>query len=518
MRPAVVRLRSTAHRNVTNASALEERFRARLAEARWPSEAPTAIVGVSGGLDSMTLLRLLVRYREHAGRPRIVAAHLDHRMSSDSAASAEWVAATCDEWGVPCLVRAAPAPVRSEAEGRALRYRFFEDAMQRVERGAVVATAHTADDQAETVLFRIARGAGPKGMAGVLPERPPGLVRPLLPFWRRELAAFAAAQDIPFRDDPTNQDLRWTRNRLRHDLLPALEEAVPGAAAALAALADTSRSHVEALNHLLDDRIEALAPGGERPSYDVLDLDRDGLLTLPDSVLALVLRRAASRLGGRPGRNATHELLRFARESPSGRRTAVAGGVAVTRRLAHLRFERTEPADGANENDARASLCPAAQEIIVTGGEGAGRFAHGRLEVHAAWSHAPPDGFPSVAPFAPGDVQFPLAVRPWRPGDRIAAPYGKKKVNKILLEARIPSDCRTGYPVLTDAAGKVLWVPGLAPPTSGCTDAPSPTTGCTDGPSPAAGVAPAPLCWVAVRVDGLDPGLDHAAGTAPAHP
>lgn len=494
-----------------NASAFEERFRARLAEARWPEEAPAAIVGVSGGLDSMTLLRLLVRYREHAGRPRIVAAHLDHRMSPCSADTAEWVDAKCAEWGVQCRLRAAPAPVRSEAEGRALRYRFFDQIRRRAGRGAVAATAHTADDQAETVLFRIARGAGPRGIAGVLPERVPGVVRPLLPFWRRELAAFAAAHQIPFRDDPTNRDLRWTRNRLRHEVLPALEESVPGAGAALAALADTSRLHAEALNHLLDDRIAVLAPGGDRPSSGVLDLDRDPLLALPDSILALVLRRAAHRLDGRPGRAATRDLLRFVKESPSGRRMSIAGGVAVTRRLACLRIERVEPRDRNAKEDAGSSRHPAAagssshpaaHEVVVEGLEGAGRFAQGKLEVHAVWGSAPPAGFPSVAPFAPGEVRFPLAVRPWRPGDRIAAPYGKKKVKKILLEARIPSDCRTGYPVLADAAGQVLWVPGLSHPTLGR----------------AAGrhVAPPPLCWVGVRVAGLEPCL--AAAAAPTDP
>ena len=470
-----------------NASAFEERFRACLAEARWPEEAPAAIVGVSGGLDSMTLLRLLLRYREHAGRPRIVAAHLDHRMSPCSAATAEWVDARCAEWGVQCRLRAAPAPVRSEAEGRALRYRFFDQVRRRAGRGAVAATAHTADDQAETVLFRIARGSGPRGIAGVLPERAPGVVRPLIPFWRRELAAFATAHQIPFRDDPTNRDLRWTRNRLRHEVLPALEESVPGAAAALAALADTSRLHLEVLNHLLDDRIAPLAPGGDRPSSGILDLDRNSLLALPDSVLALVLRRAAHRLGGRPGRAATRDLLRFVKESPSGRRMAIAGGVTVTRRLTCLRIERVEPSE----------VVPAAHEVVVEGLEGAGRFAQGRLEVHAVWGSAPPAGFPSVAPFAPGEVRFPLAVRPWRPGDRIAAPYGKKKVKKILLEARIPSDCRTGYPVLADAAGQVLWVPGLSHP-------------------PTQGIAPSPLCWVGVRVAGLEPCL--GAATAPTDP
>ena len=471
------------------------------------------VVGVSGGLDSMTLLHLFLRLRRSDRQrwalpdrrlstlPEIVAVHLDHRMSPGSGGAAQWVEEMCEEWGVSCHVGAAPSPPSSEAEGRTLRYRFFEEARREAGPGAVVATGHTADDQAETVLFRIARGAGLQGMRGVLPKRPPGVVRPLLPFWRRELAAYAAEHGVPFRDDPTNLDLRWTRNRLRHEVLPALEEAVPGAASALAALATASGTRVEALDHLLDDQIAALVatPDARRPldasapsarsSADPVpptgfDLDHHRLLALPDAVVALTLRRAVSRLGGRLGRAATRDLLRFAKESQSGRRIGVAGGVTVTRDLDRLRIEVAGwPATSVER--------PAAPEVVVAGEQGEGHFAAGRLEVHAAWGPAPPDGFPLVAPFVPGEVRFPLAVRPWRPGDWIEARYGKKKVKKLLLEARIPTDRRTGYPVLADATGKLLWVPGATDPRV------PPVTGAPPCPS----TADAP-CWVGVRVQG----------------
>lgn len=505
------------------------------------------VVGVSGGLDSMTLLHLFlclarndrrqparpsqrqsVRQdrqrpvlpdRQRPAFPEIVAVHLDHRMSPGSGATARWVEEMCEEWGVSCHVSATPSPPSSEAEGRTLRYRFFEETRREAGPGAVVATGHTADDQAETVLFRIARGAGLQGMRGVLPERPPGVVRPLLPFWRRELAAYAAEHGVPFRDDPTNLDLRWTRNRLRHEVLPALEEAVPGAASALAALASTSRTHVEALDHLLDDQIAALvasphpssvgpardarrppaasAPGPRPSSAGSLppsgfDLDHHRLLALPDAVVALALRRAVSRLGGRLGRAATRDLLRFAKESQSGRRIDVPGGVTVTRDLDRLRIEVADRPASSVER-------PAAPEVVVAGEQGEGRFATGGLEVHAAWGPAPPDGFPLVAPFVPGEVRFPLAVRPWRPGDWIEARYGKKKVKKLLLEARIPTDRRTGYPVLADATGKLLWVPGATDPrVPPVTDTPR----CPPvARAPHSPVADAP-CWVGVRVQG----------------
>ena len=448
-------------------SGLDDRFRDHLEATGWLRGATAAIVGVSGGLDSMTLLYLM-RFAGPAPELSLHAAHLDHRMRAGSGADAAWVRGICDEWGVTFHLRTAAEPVRSEAEGRELRYAFFEEVRHGTGAEAVTMTGHTADDQAETVLFRIARGSGPRGLRGVHPRRPPALLRPLLPFWRRELEAFAAARGIPSREDPSNRDPCWTRNRLRHQILPALEEAVPGAGAALVSLAGTSRLESGALNELLDQRIEALtvaarpfAPRRPGPATDspprALHLDREALAAASDPVLTLLLRRAVSRLGGRPGQAATDDLLRFVRSSPSGRRLTLAGGVTVDHRLGEIRIRRAE--DGGLAPPGRGS---AALRIDAEPGEGA--FASGRWRADVAWGPAPRRGFPLVARFLSGVVPFPLSLRPWAPGDRIDMPYGSKKVKKILLEARIPADRRPGFPVLADAEGAIVWIPGVAEP------------------------------------------------------
>ena len=436
-------------------SGLDDRFRAHLEATGWLRGSAAAVVGVSGGLDSMTLL-YLTRFAGPVPGISIHAAHLDHRMRAGSGADAAWVQGICEEWGVTFHLRTAAEPVRSEAEGRELRYGFFEEVRSGAGAGAVSMTGHTADDQAETVLFRIARGSGPRGLRGVHPRRPPAVVRPLLPFWRRELEAFASARGIPSREDPSNRDPRWIRNRLRHDILPALEEAVPGAAAALVSLAGTSRLEFGALNELLDQRIEALAVAA-RPS--IFDLDRKALAAASDPVLTLLLRRAVSRLGGRPGQAATDDLLRFVRRSPSGRRLALAGGVTVEHRLGEIRIRRAEDGGFAPPDAGSATL-------RIDAGHGEGAFASGRWRADVAWGPAPRRGFPLVARFLPGVVPFPLSLRPWAPGDRIDMPYGKKKVKKILLEARIPVDRRPGFPVLADAEGTVVWIPGVVKPHS----------------------------------------------------
>ena len=437
---------------------LDVRFADHLHESGWLDGVMGVVIGVSGGLDSMSLLHLVRGAVPHLP---LRAAHVDHRMRADSHEDAAWVAEVCSQWGVPCEVRTAAAPVASEEEGRRLRYRFFEEVRRGMGAGALVMTAHTADDQAETVLFRAARGSGVRGLAGIRPRRSPSLVRPLLPFWRRELEAYARERAVPYREDPTNRDKRWTRNRLRHDVLPAMEDAVPGAAGALAALAETSRLHAAALDELLDARIEQLTveprdPGG---ASDALSLDRSSLLSLSDPVLALAMRRAAARAGGEAGRTATAALVRFVRESASGRAMHIGGGVAVERHLDELRIRR--------RGRPRRSASPPGVLEIGAHGRGEAVFSpddEGSARVRVAWGPQARRGFPHVARIPCDRVPFPLVLRAWRPGDRVRMPYGRKKVKKLLLEARVPAHRREGYPVLADASGALLWLPGVIGP------------------------------------------------------
>lgn len=269
---------------------------AKLVTAWPPSEWAdvTVLVAVSGGCDSVALLRAMTTLRS-AGAGRICVAHLNHQLRPDSDDDERFVVELCRSLGVVCEVGrvtvdrlAAESGDGIEAAARAARYHFFEQTAGRL--GArFVATAHTADDQAETILHRILRGTGVRGLSGMRRVRPLGhatLIRPLLAVRRTELEAYLAAIHQPYRHDSSNTDLRFTRNRIRHETMPRLRKqfnsGVSDALLRLGTLAGEAQAVVDELvNELFDRcvvvesramaRIELAALVG-RPRYLVREL------------------------------------------------------------------------------------------------------------------------------------------------------------------------------------------------------------------------------------------------------
>jgi tRNA(Ile)-lysidine synthase len=202
-------------------------------------------VAVSGGADSVALLELLLEARDRLGIV-VSVAHFNHCLrGGESQADAEFVERLAGVREVAFFGACAETLHGSNVEARARqdRYRFFE---QLVRQGCAgkVATAHTADDQAETVLARLLRGGGPAGLAGILPVVRDGtVVRPLLEVRRAELRAWAAARSLTWREDSSNLDRRFLRNRLRQELIPQLERDYnPGIVTVLSHTAEVARS------------------------------------------------------------------------------------------------------------------------------------------------------------------------------------------------------------------------------------------------------------------------------------
>jgi tRNA(Ile)-lysidine synthase len=191
------------------------------------------VLAVSGGPDSMGMLHAAARLvATDARRWRLTVAHLDHQLRTDSADDAAFVADAAAALGLPCETRATDVAALARAEGRSIedagreaRYRFLEEVAPD---GALIATAHTLDDLAETVLMNLMRGSGLTGVRGI-PARRGRVVRPLLGERRAALRALLDASGIEYRLDASNADSAYLRNRVRHELLPLLEQLRPGA-------------------------------------------------------------------------------------------------------------------------------------------------------------------------------------------------------------------------------------------------------------------------------------------------
>jgi len=455
------------------------RVRDVFAEA-WTSASPgpdgaPLVVAVSGGLDSCALLHLC---RFTAPTVRLVVAHFDHRMRPGSAGDAHWLRGLAAAWEVDLVTGAARVPPTNEAAAREMRYRFLDE-VRRGEGADRVATAHHADDQAETVLFRLARGTGPSGLRGVRTERRSGVWRPLLGVWREDLVDYAREVGLRWREDPTNAEIDFARNAVRHRILPELERLVaPEARRALVRFADLATRDEEGWDSVIPSIVDGLSP--EWRQHGGVSLDRAGLVRLHPAVRARVLRSLFDTLGLRAGRVVTDLAVRFTAMADSGRALDVGRGVTLRRDLDRIVLDVSLSPEGAVSAGRMATSTPGPAASSGPGGAsvhrgrslvplnipgpqpGSGVVVLAGREVRVAWGDASvdPDGV-HIERFAPDALGFPLEVRGWRAGDRIRTRAGERKLKRIFLEARIPRLDRHAWPVVADARGAVLWVPGI---------------------------------------------------------
>lgn len=424
---------------------LSLRFREELSALGLAGRSRPLVVAVSGGLDSCVLLHLL---RFSAPQIPLVVAHFDHCMRPTSASDAAWVRGVCRAWDVPSVTGVAEVPARSEDDARRARYTYLESVVADRD-GYGLCTAHHADDQAETVLFRILRGTGLAGLRGIPAERAPGVYRPLLPFWRKELEAYASAVGLSWREDATNEHLGYPRNAIRHDVLPRAERAVArGAREALVHLAGLAAENERAWAAVLPDLFERIdlvemEDGGR-------SFDHAALLTLDSSLRTRVIRNLAEVVGRPLGRQVSGQVVAFAVSGRSGGRVSLGGGMEIRRELDRVVLGPT------------ATTAEERPLVILDPGPGSGEAVVGGRSVHVAWDAGPPLEGTDRASFPVEALDFPLTFRSRDPGDRIRLVGGSRKVKKLLLESRIPLAERERVPVLVDVSGRVLWVSGVA--------------------------------------------------------
>ncbi len=402
------------------------------------------VVAVSGGADSVALLHVLRELRQALALSLHVA-HVDHRLRADSDRDARFVTDLAARFALPVDVLPVDVPSQGSPEdaARRARYAALEALADRI--GADrIAVAHTADDQAETVLMRVLEGAGPGGLAGIPPRRG-RIIRPFIEARRSDVVGALAHAALEWREDPTNVDRRFLRNRVRHDILPMLAKERPDIVAALARTARLARESRETMERLAADELARVAII-ERDGI-VLPLDR--LRALPRELAAEVLQQSAARLGTRaPMRAWAHRGLRRVLAAPEPRRPFRLSGVTVEVSSKRVRLSRgpRPPLPPRSLSAPGTTALPEAGVVIIA-----------ELLDRQGFT-VPRD--PRIVAFD-ADALGPLTVRGRRRGDRFL-PFGSvdRKLTHFLIGAKVPRWERATVP-LVDAAGTIVWVAGV---------------------------------------------------------
>jgi len=425
---------------------LVRRLAAALATPDGPAAGEHLLVAVSGGPDSTALLVALAELAPARGL-RLTAAHVDHGLrGAEGVAEADQVAALATRLGVLFVRRAAPVPAGPDLEARARRTRYQALARLAGEVGARrIVTGHTQDDQVETLLLRLLRGAGRRGLGAMRPARG-RLLRPLLATTRADVRRFLAERGLGFAVDRTNADLRHARNRVRRLLVPLLRaEFNPRLGPALAGLAERLRDE--------DDFLAAAAAGRARELV-VGDYLRTAVAEEPPALARRIVQGWLER-GARRGVGAVHVARVLGLAAGRAR-----GAVAVP-----------GPARVVREGDVLVRrLGRAAVEASFAFEIGPGRtVAHPAGGWRIAFSPPRARGAGEARPTGAAHALFDanalpggLVLRSPARGDRVRLlAGGTRKLQDILVDAKVPRETRALLPVLA-AGPEILWVPGLA--------------------------------------------------------
>jgi len=408
-------------------------------------------VGLSGGADSVALLRLLAARASELGLV-LSAAHLHHGLRNEEAErDQEFCAELAASLGlgfhthrVDVGAEAALHHESIEEAARRVRYAWFRQLMAS---GTVdaVATAHTLDDQAETVLGKFLRGAWTEGLSGIHPvfNFPEGRVlRPLLGAIRSEIELYLAGLGQQWREDSSNRDLAFTRNRLRHELLPELEGWNPQIRKQLAQMADLARDE----ESWWQSEIARLAPqmlltgravrGGGRAGSDDggVALDAVRLGAQHPALQRRLLRDAAARLGVSLDFDGVESLLRLVTDGRAGQRLSLAGMLGAERTPREIRLSR---------NFGHAAAAKQSEEVQLPVPGEATAFG---------WRFLARGAQPSA----------PATIRNWKPGDRVTLRYssGPRKIKEVLERLKVTGTDRGQWPVV-EWQGRIAWMQGV---------------------------------------------------------
>jgi tRNA(Ile)-lysidine synthase len=418
------------------------------------SKGDRILVACSGGADSTCMLLVLHTLRKE-WLWDLAVAHFNHRLRREAAEDEQFSRELAGELGLPFYARAGDVAdwarsrgLNLEEAGRQLRYAFLEETAAAIGADRIV-TAHTMDDQAETVLMRLLRGSGRSGLTGIPPERGKTVVRPLLQVSRSEVEAYLGAQGRTYRLDRSNQDRRYLRNRIRWELLPYLSTRFdPHIVPRLGRLAEILRAEEE----WIETQVESQAAGVVIAVGESWALDCQKLQLLPVALQRRLVRLYLTRLRG-DLRHIAYKDIEAILNLEEGREFTLEKGRILRRRGALVEL-RPEPLPRLFYRLAWDGKAPLALKDL-------GITLSGEFLLRKDFEHVRQDNRRTALLDAAG-LRFPLTVRSRVEGDRyrpLGAP-GRSKLKEIFRAKGIAPDLRDRHPVVV-SGGRIVWVLGL---------------------------------------------------------
>jgi len=411
-------------------------------------------VAVSGGVDSVVLLDILASLSAEL-HITLMVLHLNHGMrGAEARRDQRFVQALSKQYALPYVDKEVDVPryieeqsLSPQAAARELRYLFFEEAMGKHDLDKV-AVGQIADDQAETVLMRLLRGGGTRGLKGIPPARG-SYIRPLIEVWREELLAYARHKEISFVQDSSNLKDDYLRNRVRHELLPALREYNPSIKERLLHLAQVLGEDESYLEGLAHEVAKGIVTGDEECSIPISQL-----LSLPPALQARVLQRSFADLSSGGVLEYPHVM---------GIRDLIQGG-GGSKRLALPRgywAQRTYNTLLLGKGEEIPEGVVREMDLTIPGRTGLDGLGV-KLEATIAKGKTPPRPDPLAAYLDYHQLTFPLRVRSFRPGDSFIplGMNGHKKLKAFFIDLKIPRAQRAKIPLVI-SGDDICWVGGL---------------------------------------------------------
>jgi tRNA(Ile)-lysidine synthase len=439
---------------------------------------PSVVLAVSGGVDSMVLLHAAAREIAQGAEARVIIATFDHGTGTAATAAAALVRRVAGHYSLEVvsgfadvLATASHLPASAavdesddrgrdtsvhatyqshdEAGWRTARWRFLREVAQR-HQGTIV-TAHTRDDQLETIAMRILRSAGARGLAGLYAKS--DIQRPLLGIGREEIIRYALEHDVQWVEDPTNASRRYFRNRVRHDLLPALEAAHPSFSQSLLELG----TRAAALRNQIDVAATSVLVYHDKEAH----VSRSQMSRVPDEARPYLWQALAAREGIILDWRGTKRLADQAGALNPGGCIPLSGGFEVIATFDTFFFRRRTHPSVATHHEGTLSL----QRVTMFG---AWRFSP--VTDATINGERPATTLPQSEAQRQNDLwsawlpaKCVLAVRVWTDGDRVATDESlarRRRVTRYFADRRIPASDRVGWPVVL-AGDEIIWIPGI---------------------------------------------------------